>query len=145
MEAIKFSSFRLLVSNSLGPLPAGPSPFDINWGTGSCIAGFSSTLGDDAGSLPTGVTDPSVGLRFLFSGSLERKNKELPKEKRTKKKKRHKEKGNESSRPLPSFSETSSNHMSTKAVWIIFLHQTAWFELQLNLQKRILKLKLGSQ
>lgn len=73
MEAIKFSSFRLLVSNSLGPLPGGLGAFGISWGTGSCITGFGSTLGDDAGSLPTGVTDPSVGLRFLFSGSWKKK------------------------------------------------------------------------
>lgn len=81
MEAIKFSSFRLLVSNSLSPFPAGLGAFGISCGTGSCMAGFGSTLGDDAGSLPTGVTEPSVGLRFLFSGSLKRKNKVLPKKK----------------------------------------------------------------
>lgn len=82
MEAIKFSSFRLLVSNSLSPFPAGLGAFGISCGTGSCMAGFGSTLGDDAGSLPTGVTEPSVGLRFLFSGSLKRKNKVLPKKKK---------------------------------------------------------------
>lgn len=165
MEAIKFSSFRLLVSNSLSPFPAGLGAFGISCGTGSCMAGFGSTLGDDAGSLPTGVTDPSVGLRFLFSGSLKRKNKVLPKkkiqikitlkkdlplnkqtnkttnkEKKTKKTK-EKEKGNES-RPLLSLFETLYNYLPPKAVWIISLYQTAKFELQNNFQSRILKIRL---
>lgn len=99
MEAIKFSSFRLLVSNSLSPFPAGLGAFGISCGTGSCMAGFGSTLGDDAGSLPTGVTEPSVGLRFLFSGSLKRKNKVLPKKKKTNKKYLHKKKIKQTKKP----------------------------------------------
>lgn len=85
IEATKFSSFRLLVSNSLGPFPAGLGALGMSWGTGSCTLGFGSTLVANIGSLPTGVIAPSVGLRFLFSGSL----KERRREKSAAKKEKH--------------------------------------------------------
>lgn len=72
MEAIKFSSFRLRVSNCRVDFP--------EEGGGNCIRGTRSTpaalalsIRPDGLSLLPGLLIPSVGLRFRFSGSVSHK------------------------------------------------------------------------
>ena len=72
MDAIKFSSFRLLVSSSLGLLPGALGARGPSWGTLSCAMAFGSPRPARPGSLPTGVLMLSVGLLFRLSGSEEK-------------------------------------------------------------------------
>lgn len=74
MDATKFSSFKLLVSSSLGPLPVALGARGPSWGTLSCAITFGSPRPDRPGSLPVGVCALSVGLLFRLSGSEKRSN-----------------------------------------------------------------------
>lgn len=68
MEAIKFSSFRLRVSNSIDVFSEEGGG---NWirGTSSTPAALALSIRPDGLSLLPGLLTPSVGLRFRFSGS----------------------------------------------------------------------------